>query len=32
MNVVAPPKSLAKSQHRGPLDWRLLVGWLQPMA
>ncbi|MGY8905309.1 MAG: GspE/PulE family protein [Burkholderiales bacterium] len=29
MNVVAPPKSLAKSQHRGPLDWRLLVGWLQ---
>ena len=28
MSVVAKPKSPARSAHRGPLDWRLLVEWL----
>src|SRR6476660_25337 len=28
MSVVAKPQPPAKSTHRGPLDWRLLVEWL----
>ena len=28
MSAVAKPKPPARSAHRGPLDWRLLVEWL----
>ncbi|MFM9880914.1 MAG: GspE/PulE family protein [Burkholderiaceae bacterium] len=28
MNAVVRPKSLAKTPHQGPLEWRLLVQWL----
>ena len=28
MSAVAKPQPPAKSTHRGPLDWRLLVEWL----
>src|SRR5687767_6365441 len=28
MSAVAKPKPPAKTAHRGPLDWRLLVEWL----
>ena len=28
MTIAATPKSLARTAHRGPLDWRLMVEWL----